>query len=169
MVRINDDNFANSDNFTATDSPPVRLVTEDADRPEVHCPFINRNDARCARHFAVVRLADAFAHCFSNFADCPNYRELLLERTTTGFPRSVQDDHLQETGGEIQNSSKISPAGRTHRFIQRKTAGLKGVGIQEDQPCFEFVALKIGGRETEKSHEFEFERAYRDSFRRASA
>lgn len=46
-----------------------------------HCPFLNRNDSRCAQHFSVNRLKQAFDHCFSDYATCSTYRELLSERS----------------------------------------------------------------------------------------
>lgn len=45
-----------------------------------HCPFLNRNDARCAEHFRVARLQHAFDHCFNAYSACPSYREMLTER-----------------------------------------------------------------------------------------
>ena len=45
-----------------------------------HCPFLNRNDARCAEHFRVSRLQHAFDHCFNSYANCPSYRQMLDER-----------------------------------------------------------------------------------------
>jgi hypothetical protein len=45
-----------------------------------HCPFLNRNDARCVRHFSVNRLQHAFDHCFNDYGACPSYQEMLSER-----------------------------------------------------------------------------------------
>jgi hypothetical protein len=45
-----------------------------------HCPFLNRDDDRCSSSFQVGRLDHAFRHCFGNYAACPSYLELLVER-----------------------------------------------------------------------------------------
>jgi hypothetical protein len=45
-----------------------------------HCPFLNRADARCARHFSLEQLQHAFEHCFGQYEACGVYLELLYER-----------------------------------------------------------------------------------------
>ena len=45
-----------------------------------HCPFLNREDDRCADHFQVSHLQHAFRYCFNHFKACPTYLELLVER-----------------------------------------------------------------------------------------
>ena len=45
-----------------------------------HCPFLNRNDDRCANHFQVTDLQYAFRFCFNNYKACPSYLEQLVER-----------------------------------------------------------------------------------------
>jgi DNA-binding GntR family transcriptional regulator len=45
-----------------------------------HCPFLNREDARCANHFSLDRLDHAFHHCFGSYSACPTYHEMLTER-----------------------------------------------------------------------------------------
>lgn len=45
-----------------------------------HCPFLNRNDARCAAHFTVNRLSYVFTHCCGEYGSCPSYLELVKER-----------------------------------------------------------------------------------------
>lgn len=47
-----------------------------------HCPFLNRSDPRCAEHFSLDSLSEAFADCVGTYAACPTYRELLAERRT---------------------------------------------------------------------------------------
>jgi hypothetical protein len=48
-----------------------------------HCPFTNRQDARCSAHFAVNRLQHAFDFCFGDYGACPSYQQLLSERTAS--------------------------------------------------------------------------------------
>jgi hypothetical protein len=45
-----------------------------------HCPFLNRSDERCAAHFSLNGMTEAFEQCFDQYAACAVYRELLLER-----------------------------------------------------------------------------------------
>lgn len=45
-----------------------------------YCPFLNRNDSRCAERFQVSHLQFAFQHCFEQYKSCPTYLELLVER-----------------------------------------------------------------------------------------
>ena len=46
----------------------------------VHCPFLNRADARCANHFSVDRLEYAFDYCFGKYKNCETYLEMMVER-----------------------------------------------------------------------------------------
>jgi hypothetical protein len=45
-----------------------------------HCPFLNRADARCSRHFSLDDLGHAFDYCFGFYEGCSVYLELLVER-----------------------------------------------------------------------------------------
>ena len=45
-----------------------------------HCPFLNRADARCSKHFSLDALGYAFDHCFDYYEGCGVYLELLVER-----------------------------------------------------------------------------------------
>ena len=47
-----------------------------------HCPFLNRDDERCGEHFHVGQLDHTFRYCFGNYAACPSYLDLLIERRT---------------------------------------------------------------------------------------
>ena len=44
------------------------------------CPFLNRSDPRCGRHFRLENLQNAFRYCFGAFETCPQYAQLLMER-----------------------------------------------------------------------------------------
>ena len=53
----------------------------------MHCPFLNRADARCSDNFSIERLDHAFGYCFGQYRGCRVYLELLVERRvrrTTG-------------------------------------------------------------------------------------
>jgi hypothetical protein len=45
-----------------------------------HCPFLNRSDCRCGEYLSLDRLGHAFGRCFGQYAACPVYAELLIER-----------------------------------------------------------------------------------------
>lgn len=45
-----------------------------------HCPFLNRSDSRCSRHFSLDSLGHAFDYCFDHYDGCSVYLELLAER-----------------------------------------------------------------------------------------
>jgi hypothetical protein len=45
-----------------------------------HCPFLNRADSRCSRHFSLDSLGHAFDYCFDSYEGCSVYLELLVER-----------------------------------------------------------------------------------------
>lgn len=71
-----------------------------------HCPFLNREDDRCADHFQVTHLQHAFRYCFNNFKACPTYLELLVERRV----RQVQAQHGQIDVQAVQ----LTVAGQAH-------------------------------------------------------
>ena len=49
---------------------------------ERHCPFLNRDDPRCAEKFTVNRLNYALAYCCDAYQACGTYQELLGERNS---------------------------------------------------------------------------------------
>lgn len=56
---------------------PLKLA--DAEVP--CCPFLESDDPRCASHFTLTRLSDAFGHCVNRHLGCPLYYRLLREQT----------------------------------------------------------------------------------------
>ena len=46
------------------------------------CPFIDLNDPRCAKHFTLSRLEEAFSLCFGNHHDCSVYHRLATQQAT---------------------------------------------------------------------------------------
>jgi len=60
-----------------------------------HCPFLNRADARCSRHFSLDALGYAFDHCFGYYEGCGVYVELLVERRV----RRARAHELDPAGG----------------------------------------------------------------------
>jgi len=60
--------------------------------PASHCPFLNRADDRCARHFSLDRLDSAFEHCFGEYSSCAEYREQLAERRERRMNASLGRD-----------------------------------------------------------------------------
>ena len=63
----------------------------------LHCPFLNRPDARCSDHFSLENLGHAFSYCFGSYQQCPVYSELLAERRQRRENASVgrDDNHAQ--------------------------------------------------------------------------
>jgi hypothetical protein len=83
-----------------------------------HCPFLNRADARCARHFSIDDLGYAFQHCFGQYEACGAYRELLGERRVRrarGLDTIGEDDgagHGSTYGSSGDNVIQVTIAGR---------------------------------------------------------
>ena len=49
-------------------------------RPEARaCPFVNRDDPRCAHRFRLSRVREAFEVCLNAPTTCPNYHQLMGE------------------------------------------------------------------------------------------
>lgn len=46
------------------------------------CPFIESDDSRCASHFSLGRLNEAFDVCVNRHLGCPTYYRLLRERNS---------------------------------------------------------------------------------------
>ncbi len=44
------------------------------------CPFLEQADPRCADHFSLINIADAFSHCVGRHQACPVYQRLLTDR-----------------------------------------------------------------------------------------
>lgn len=49
-------------------------------QPAEHCPFLNRQDERCARHLRLGRIGHMMLHCCGAYDECPTYVGLLIER-----------------------------------------------------------------------------------------
>jgi hypothetical protein len=45
----------------------------------LECPFLDRNDARCASRFTVGALDSFFAICCGSFRRCPTYHRMRAE------------------------------------------------------------------------------------------
>ena len=44
------------------------------------CPFLDLDDARCASHFSLGRISEAFDTCVNRHLGCPTYYRLLREQ-----------------------------------------------------------------------------------------
>ncbi len=44
------------------------------------CPLLELADPRCAAHFNLTNLSDAFTHCVGRYQACPVYQRLLRDR-----------------------------------------------------------------------------------------
>jgi hypothetical protein len=95
-----------------------------------HCPFINQSDTRCSSNFAVARMQYAFDHCFADYATCPTYRQLMIERRA-----SVRQGLTAQEMGEADGDA-TADEGR----------------LVEVVPAGRFTRLKVAGREFEQPH-----------------
>lgn len=67
-----------------------------------HCPFLNREDARCAECFTVNHMDHAFAYCFDRYKACPMYLELLVERRLKQTHQNLRPAH--ESDAQVYSS-----------------------------------------------------------------
>src|SRR4051812_27247677 len=74
-----------------------------------HCPFLNRSDGRCAAHFSLLSLSEAFEQCFDQYATCVVYRELLLERRIRRAEASVLMCHGIQTVADASMTGSEAP------------------------------------------------------------
>ncbi len=60
------------------------------------CPFINRNDSRCAARFTLGRLGEAFRLCVNDHHDCHVYDQIEREqdRLAASAQRNTNDAWL---------------------------------------------------------------------------
>jgi len=65
--------------------PGAAAVAPGLVRREPVCPFVDRDDPRCAAHLTLRNLPEAFAHCADRYTTCPVYQELITH----------DDEHLQ--------------------------------------------------------------------------
>jgi hypothetical protein len=91
-------------------------MSEHADQ----CPFLNRSDPRCSRHFSLEHLQNAFRFCFGAFETCPQYAHLLMERRArrrrdAPEPNEEALNEWSAASGVVQ----ITVAGR----VQKQVAG----------------------------------------------
>jgi hypothetical protein len=60
------------------------------------CPYVEQSDVRCASHFNLGRLDQAFDHCFEHAGFCPVYNRLLREaRRLDAAPELRKDAELE--------------------------------------------------------------------------
>ena len=82
--------------------------------PGHHCPFLNRADARCSRHFSLDDLGHAFDYCFDYYEGCSVYLELLVERRVRRA-RGHETDGAGDAS-DSDNFTQLTIAGRVaHR------------------------------------------------------
>jgi len=43
------------------------------------CPYVDRNDSRCANRFKLGRMEQAFSVCFGTYHVCPMYHSISAE------------------------------------------------------------------------------------------
>ena len=70
------------------------------------CPFINRDDPRCASRFTLNRMHEAFGECLGAYHGCQTYHELQRRR----LPSTVHVT-INSAGGGIIHTRTIRAAG----------------------------------------------------------
>lgn len=95
---------------------------------EHHCPFLNRPDARCARHFHLDHLRHAFAYCFDAYHSCTVYAERLEERQERRGAALAEGDghrHYAATPGTAYGTIPPDPRAGSARpqFVPLAVAG----------------------------------------------
>lgn len=63
------------------------------DQPQA-CPHLDRNDLRCARHFRLGRLSEAFGVCCDAYHGCLLYHRLNQETATAGATAGASTTEL---------------------------------------------------------------------------
>ena len=78
-----------------------------------HCPFLNRADSRCSRHFSLDNLGHAFDYCFDYYEGCSVYLELLAERRV-----------MRSRAQQLQHTDGVADGGAYYdKLIQVTVAG----------------------------------------------
>jgi hypothetical protein len=79
-----------------------------------HCPFLNRADSRCAAHFNLDGLRQAYGICFDRYKTCPVYLELLIERRArrSGAAESLREDANNPIVTVTVSAGKRTPMAR---------------------------------------------------------
>src|ERR1700733_6287863 len=93
-----------------------------------HCPFLNRADVRCSKHFHLDHLSYTYEYCFGRYKHCAVYVERLVERRvdrTWGNSRENESDAAaiepepinlvqvtvrRRAGGRVSAAAKLSRA-----------------------------------------------------------
>ena len=86
--------------------------------PAKHCPFLNRADSRCSRHFSLDRLDSAFEHCFGEYKSCAVYGEQLAERCERRMNASLGRDASDAKTPVIQVTFHGCPGAASDRRRQ---------------------------------------------------
>jgi hypothetical protein len=78
-----------------------------------HCPFLNRADARCSKHFSLDHLGHAFDYCFGYYEGCGVYLQLLAERRVRRARGHAYDGADGDGGHEFyEKLTQLTVAGR---------------------------------------------------------
>jgi hypothetical protein len=73
----------------------------------LHCPFLNRSDARCVRNFSLGRLGHAMRYCTGQYTACPTYIELLVERRARRRVAAESGRHGLASGGGHGSGERV--------------------------------------------------------------
>ncbi|MBI1372947.1 MAG: hypothetical protein GC159_09325 [Phycisphaera sp.] len=62
------------------------------------CPFIDDDDPRCADHFKLEHLSDAFRLCIGGYRGCPTFYRLQRQQPQRLITLTAHGQPLQPTG-----------------------------------------------------------------------
>ena len=94
------------------------------------CPFINLDDPRCAGHFSLSRVDEAFETCLNKHKSCPTFHQLLSGQSHEQAPipitiagRTLADRPLHTTPVEQPKPQEETErqAGRLRRLFHTGT------------------------------------------------
>lgn len=71
---------------------------------ERECPFLDRQDMRCAKRVTMLNLDQAYRLCAGNYESCIYYYQLRVERSRIGRGALVAEPTEADCGGIVCTS-----------------------------------------------------------------
>ena len=98
------------------------MDSNDGNRDDHGCPFINQDDDRCAKHFTLGRIDDALSVCLHQYKPCPTYHQILIER---GKQAGCRFEQRAGTSAPAQTTRRRPVVARIAQAAQHLLAGLR--------------------------------------------
>ena len=100
---------------------PITITMALSSERSQHCPFLNRTDFRCGKHFHLEHLDHAFEFCFDRYTACSTYLERLVER------RLRQDDQSHAAESALSESAPQDSAPTKSDTFEARAAQYRAV------------------------------------------